>query len=74
VSLLPTLGKFRHSASFFAVADYGYGFAPLAPQRAIPRWVEQDFQAMQRLHGGVSPMSDCIKTSPPSEQSLAWGI
>ena len=36
----------------YLCADYAYGFAPLAPQRAIPRWGEQNYQAMQRGLGG----------------------
>ncbi|NEO82343.1 MAG: hypothetical protein F6J99_41800 [Moorea sp. SIO4G3] len=39
-------------ARFKGVADYAYGFAPLAPQRAIPRWGEPNYQAMQRGLGG----------------------
>ncbi|NEO05274.1 endonuclease/exonuclease/phosphatase family protein [Moorena sp. SIO3I8] len=33
----------------FGVADYGYDFAPLAPQRAIPRWGEQNYQSPPKL-------------------------
>ncbi len=41
-------------------ADYGYGFAPLAPQF----WGEQDFQAMQQGNRGFPPLAIASRQVP----------
>ncbi len=43
------------------VADYAYGFAPLAPQF----WGEQNYQAMQSAKGGFPHSRFAWLTSPP---------